>query len=171
MFKRQVKLKIFFYLTVDILCSVLGNEKVDVYHVPSQKKAAEFYERLPQTLRNVLNFVLEKNIVSLKFSGIMNSISEQKISHVTDLYVTADLYQARLDKPQNRLALQNKHAVDCSRVYTVCLHLEQAFETLLEEMKLDTDLLEETFPSYNLNFYFYFYFYTYTWQRLPITPR
>ena len=91
----------------------------------------------------------------------MNAISEQKISHVTDVYVTADLYQASPDKPQNRLALRNKHAVDCLRVYTVCLHLEQAFETLLEEMKLDTDLLEETFRSYNLNFYFYFY--TYTW--------
>ena len=73
--------------------------------------------------------------------------------------------------PQNRLALRNKHAVDCSRAYTVCLHLEQAFETLLAEMNLDTDLLEETFPSYNLNFYFYFYFYTYTWQSLPIAPR
>ena len=61
------------------------------------------------------------------------------------------------------MALQNKHAVDCSQVYTICLHLEKAFETLLEEMKLDTDVLEETFPSYNLNFYFYFY--TYTWPR------
>ena len=29
----------------------------------------------------------------------MNTISEQKISHVTDEYVTADLYQARQDKP------------------------------------------------------------------------
>ena len=69
----------------------------------------------------------------------MNTISEQKISHVTDLYVTAVLYQARLDKPQNRLALRNKHAGDCSRAYTVCLHLEQAFETLLAEMNLDTE--------------------------------
>ena len=32
-------------------------------------------------------------------------------------------------------------------------------------MKVDTDVLEEIFPSYNLNFYFYFYFYTYTWPR------
>ena len=30
----------------------------------------------------------------------MNAISEQKISHVTDVYDTADLYQARLDKPK-----------------------------------------------------------------------
>ena len=29
--------------------------------------------------------------------------------------------------------------------YTLFMHLEQAFETLLEEMKLDTDALEETF--------------------------
>ena len=28
----------------------------------------------------------------------MNTISEQKISHVTNMYVTADLYQARPDK-------------------------------------------------------------------------
>ena len=32
-----------------------------------------------------------------------------------------------------------------SFLYTVCLHLEQAFETVLEKMKLDTDVLEETF--------------------------
>ena len=28
----------------------------------------------------------------------------------------------------------------------VCIIMEQAFETLLEEMKHDTDVLEETFP-------------------------
>ena len=113
----------------------------------------------------------KKTIVSLKFSGIMNAISEQKISHVTDVYVTADLYQARPDKPK----IIWRYKITCFWLFTstlaVCLHLEQAFETLLEEMKLDTDVLEETFPSYNLNFYFYFYFYTYTWQRLPIAPR
>ena len=27
----------------------------------------------------------------------------------------------------------------------MCLHMEQAFKILLEEMKLDTDVLEETF--------------------------
>ena len=93
---------------------MLGNEKVHTYHVPSRKKAGKFFKRLPQTLKNTLNFVLEKNIVSLKFSRTMNAISEQKISHVTDVYVTAVLYQARPDKPKNRLVLQNKHAVDCS---------------------------------------------------------
>ena len=41
--------------------------------------------------------------------------------------------------------LQNKHAIACMRVYTVCMHLEQAFETLFEEMKPDTDVLKETF--------------------------
>ena len=30
-------------------------------------------------------------------------------------------------------------------IYTVCLHLEHAFETVLKEMKLDIDVLEETF--------------------------
>ena len=29
-------------------------------------------------------------------------------------------------------------------IHTVCLHLEQAFETVLKEMKLDIDVLEET---------------------------
>ena len=51
---------------------------------------------------------------------------------------------------QNCLMLQDKHAVACTRVYTVCLHLEQAFETLLEEIKLDTDILEKH-SFYNLN--------------------
>ena len=35
-------------------------------------------------------------------------------------------------------------------MYTVCLRLEQAFETLLEEMNLDTDVLEKH-SLYNLN--------------------
>ena len=48
--------------------------------------------------------------------------------------------------------LQDKNAVACTQVYmyTVCLHLEQAFETLLEEMNLDTDVLEKH-SLYNLN--------------------
>ena len=55
---------------MDILSHVLGNEKVHAYHVPSQKKAAKFYERLPQTLKNALNFVLEKNhCLSKVFKG------------------------------------------------------------------------------------------------------
>ena len=59
--KRRYNLKKI-YLFMDILFYVLGNKKVPVYHVPSQKRlAAKFYERLPQTLKNVLNFVLEKN--------------------------------------------------------------------------------------------------------------
>ena len=37
-------------------------------------------------------------------------------------------------------------------MYTVCLHLEQVFETLLEEMNLDTDVLVLKKRSlYNLN--------------------
>ena len=46
---------------MDVLSHVLGNEKVHAYRVLSQKKAATFYERLPQTLENMLNFILEKN--------------------------------------------------------------------------------------------------------------
>ena len=60
MFKRRVKFKIFFYLTVDVVSHVLGNKKVHAYHVLLQKKAAKFYERLPQTLENMLNFILKK---------------------------------------------------------------------------------------------------------------
>ena len=35
----------------------------------------------------------------------------------------------------------------CTRVWTVCLHLEQAFETVIEEMKLDTDVLNPFAPG------------------------
>ena len=41
--------------------------------------------------------------------------------------------------------LQNKHTIACTRVCTVCMHLEQVFETLFEEMEPDTDVLKETF--------------------------
>ena len=96
----------------------------------------------------------------------MNAISEQKISHVTDGYVTADLYQARPDKPK---IFWHYEITMLLIVHEYTLFVYIWSRTLLEEMKLDTDVLEETFPSYNLNFYFYFY--TYTWQRMPITPR
>ena len=36
--------------------------------------------------------------------------------------------------------LQNRYAI----IYTCCLHFEQAVETVLKEMKLDIDVLEET---------------------------
>ena len=90
----------------------------------------------------------KKKVVSLKVSRIMNKISEQKISHVTEVYITADLYQARPDKPKIFWR------------YGITMPL------IVHEY---TDVPEETFPSYKLNFYFYFYFYTYTWQRMPIT--
>ena len=43
-------------------------------------------------------------------------------------------------KPSGRLSPES---FDVTKF--VCLHLEQVFETLVEEMKLDTDALEETF--------------------------
>ena len=56
------------------------------------------------------------------------------------MYVTADLYQTKRPyKPKINMLLLVREW------YTVCLHLEQVFETLVEEMKLDTDVLEETF--------------------------
>ena len=42
------------------------------------------------------------------------------------------------------MLLFTMYLLACTRVCTFCLHLEQAFETVLEEMKLDTDVLEET---------------------------
>ena len=75
----------------------------------------------------------------------MNADSE--ISHVTDGRVCLQLM---FIKPSSGISpelfdVTNKHAVACTRVYTVYLHMEQAFEILLEEMKGDTDVLEETF--------------------------
>ena len=65
----------------------------------------------------------------------------------TDVCVTAALCLVAR-QAQNHLTLQNKHAViylpACICVNTVCLHLELAFETILEKMKLDTDVLEKT---------------------------
>ena len=53
------------------------------------------------------------------------------------MYVTADFYHAH--RPDII------HFLSCTYVYTVCFHLEQALETVFEEMRLDTDVLEETF--------------------------
>ena len=132
-------------------CShVLRNEKVHVYHVLSQKKAAWFYERfIPQTKKALFPSRI-KTIVSWKFSGITNTISEQNISHFMDgcvcyswslssqaanVYVTADLYQAKRPyKPKINMLL-------LVREWFTVLHLEQLFEILVEEMKLDTDVL------------------------------
>ena len=80
-----------------------------------------------------------KTIVSWKFSRITNATSEPKIGHVTDSRVG---YRGWPNKPR---------IVWCYKIdmllfiYTVCLHLEQAFETARKEMKLDIDVLEETF--------------------------
>ena len=57
-------------------------------------------------------------------------------------YVTADLYHAEWPNKPRIIwhNLQNKHAVISllarTQVYSVCLHLEQIFEAVLEEMKL-----------------------------------
>ena len=55
-------------------------------------------------------------------------------------------YQAkRPDKPRIIWRYKINMMLLVRKYYTVCLHLEQVFETLVEEMKLDTDVLEETF--------------------------
>ena len=46
-----------------------------------------------------------------------------------------------IKQSQNRLTLQMDMLLF---VHTVYLHLEQAFETVLKEVKLDIDVLEET---------------------------
>ena len=63
-----------------------GRNKRDLREIIS--KASNFKERATFPSRI-------KTIVSLKFSRITKVISEQKISPVTDVYVTADLYQAK----------------------------------------------------------------------------
>ena len=69
-----------------------------------------------------------RTIVSRKFSRRTQGMNaDSEISHVTDARVYV-------------CTLQIKHAVACTWVYTVCLHMEQAFKILPEEMKL-----EETF--------------------------
>ena len=67
----------------------------------------------------------------------------------TDVFLTADVFI----KPSGQIRpesfdITKKYAVACTRVYTVCLHMEQAFETLVEEMKVYTDVHEETFAFY-----------------------
>jgi len=42
------------------------------------------------------------------------------------------------------MLLFTMYLLACRQVWTVCLHLEQGFETVLEEMKFDTDVLEES---------------------------
>ena len=81
-------------------------KKVHVYHVPSQKISAQFYE-ITSNFKEQAKFPSRiKTIVSRKFSRITNTISEQKISQDNDNdkdkdNVTTDLYQAKqADKPR-----------------------------------------------------------------------
>ena len=117
---------------------MLGNEKVHGYHVPSQKKTSS-------TLRQInSNFKFPsriKTIVSQKFLGIAkcNFRTKDWSCYGQIVFVTAD--------GQISPELFDITKIDMLLfVFTVCLHLEQAFETLLKKkMKLDRDVLEETF--------------------------
>ena len=75
-------------------CShVLGNEKVHAYQVPSQKKKqAQFYERLTQTLRNSLYFLVEQKVLILEsFRGLRTQFQSQRLVMLrSDVFVTAD---------------------------------------------------------------------------------
>ena len=143
----EINIAQFFIVVLGSCNQVVGNKKVKriMFH-------RRFYESLsqrPQTLKNALNFLVELKPLFLKsFQGSRTQFQSKRLVMLwTEVYVTADLYQGKRPdiKAQNLLTLHNKHAVACTQVYTVCLHLEQAFETLLEEIKLDTDVLEETF--------------------------
>ena len=116
---------------------VLGNEKVHAYQVPSRKKK----QAINSNFRELAIFPSRiKGIDSRKFSRIANAISEPKIGHVN--YIRCVCYRWWPDKPR----IIWRYKIDMMLfIYTVCLHLEQAFETLLKEMKLDIDVLEETF--------------------------
>ena len=70
-----------------------------------RRKNQPNFTRLPQTLKNRLNFLVElKPLFQKKFSRITNTISEQKKSQDNDKdkdNVTTDLYQAKQpDKPR-----------------------------------------------------------------------
>ena len=79
---------------------MLGDKKVNAYHVPSRKKQAQFYERLskrPQTLKklNVQNFLVELEPLYLKsFQGSQKQF-QRLVMLRTDVYVTADRHQAK----------------------------------------------------------------------------
>ena len=122
-------------------CShVLGNEKVHAYQVPSRKKTSPILREINSNFKELVIFPSRiKGSDSQKFSRIANAISEPKIGHVT---VRLVCYRWWPDK--RRIVWRYK--IDMMLfIYTVCLHLEQAFETVLKEMKLDIDVLDETF--------------------------
>ena len=83
---------------------MLGNKEVYAYHVPLQKKQAQFYERLTQTLKNALYmyFPVElKPLFLLSFQGSQMQFQSQRLVMLqTHTYVTADLYDKQPDKPR-----------------------------------------------------------------------
>ena len=108
-------------------------------------------EKTSPILWEILYFLVElKTLFVDSFQGSQTQFQSQRLVMLqTDIHVTADLYHAKQPDKPRLVWRKKKHAVvyllACTWVYTVCLHLEQAFKTVLEEMKLDTDVLEETF--------------------------
>ena len=68
---------------------MLGNDKVHTYHVPSWKKAAQ--------TKNEQNFLVElKPLFLASFLGSRTQFQSKRLVMLrTDVYVTADLYQAK----------------------------------------------------------------------------
>ena len=62
-----------------------------------EKNKPKFYERLAQTLKNVLYFQVELKLLFLKsFQGSQMQFQSQRlVMFQTDVYVTADLYHAK----------------------------------------------------------------------------
>ena len=67
----------------------------------SEKLAGQFYEIFPETLKNALNFRVELKPFFLKsFQGSQTQFQSKILVMLqTDVYVTADLYQAQ-NKPR-----------------------------------------------------------------------
>ena len=81
---------------------MLGNKEVYAYHVSSQKKQTQFYERWCW-LNNALYFLVELKPLFLESfqRSQMQFQSQRLVMFQTDVYVTADLYHAKQpDKPR-----------------------------------------------------------------------
>ena len=95
-----------FWFHHDSCSHVLGNRKSSRVSCSIAEETRETYERLsqrPQTLKNALNFLVElKPLFHESFQGSQKQFQSKTLVMLrTDVYVTADLYQAkRQDKPR-----------------------------------------------------------------------
>ena len=96
-------------------CShVLGNRKSSRVSCSIAEVTRETYERLsqrPQTLENALNFLVElRPLFHESLQGSQKQFQSKRLVMLrTDVYVTADLYQA---KPQNKLRIVWRYKIN-----------------------------------------------------------